>query len=76
MSGIRFSLDLFIPEDVYNAIPIATKTAIRNRILELKAKAVVINAGAANEEITVKAVWHRCYHDESPTKPCGPEQEI
>ena len=76
MAGIRFSLDLFIPESVYNAIPAAKKLAIRDRIRELKSFAVKINAGTDNEELTVKAVWHRCTHDESIPKPCEPEQEI
>ncbi len=76
MAGIRFNLDLFITEAVYNAIPTATKIAIRDRIRELKAKAVKINAGLPNEEMTIKAVWHKCYHDEIPFKPCESEQEI
>lgn len=70
MALIRFVLDLAIPESVYNAIPAAKKTAIRDRIRELKALAVKINAGAANEEATVKATWHRCTHDEGNIQPC------
>ena len=76
MAGIRFNLDLFIEETVYSAIPAATKIAIRDMIRQLKAKAIKINAGQPNEEFTVKATMHKCYHDENPTKPCGPEQEI
>lgn len=76
MAGIRFSLDLFIPEVVYNAIPIAKKVAIRDRIRELKAYAVKINEGQPNEELTVRAVFHKCYHDENPPRPCELEQEI
>ena len=74
MSGIRFSLNLFIPTAVYDGIPSAKKIAIRNHIRELKSYAVKINAGQDNEEMTVVAKWHRCYHDEG--KPCDPEQEI
>ena len=74
MSYIRFTLDLAIPEAAYAAIPAATKTAIRDRIRALKALAVKINAGAANEEMTVKATWHKCHHDDG--KPCEPEQDI
>ena len=70
----RFNLDLAIPEAAYNAIPAATQTAIRDRIRELKALAVKINEGAANEEATVKAVWHKCHHDTGG--PCEPEQDI
>ncbi len=71
----RFMLDLAIPEAVYDAIPTAKKTAIRDRIRELKALAVKINAGADNEEATVKATWHRCYHD-TGSQSCEPEQAI
>ena len=76
MSLIRFQLDLAIPEAVYNAIPSAKKIAIRDRIRELKAFAVIVNAGASNEEMTVKAKWHRCYHGDALPKPCEPEQDI
>lgn len=74
MALIRFVLDLAIPEAVYNAIPVAKKTAIRDRIRELKALAVKINEGQANEEMTVKASYHKCYHD-TGSQPCI-EQEI
>ncbi len=76
MSGIRFSLDLFIPEIVYNSIPAVKKTVVRDRIRELKSYATKINEGKSNEEMTVRAVWHKCYHDEIPFKPCESEQEI
>ena len=74
MSFMRFQLDLAIPEAVYNAIPAAKKLAARDAIRSLKALAVKINAGAANEEMTVRAVYHICRHDEGA--PCGPEQEV
>ena len=70
----RFTLDLAIPEAAYAAIPAATKTAIRDRIRALKALAVKINAGAANEEASVKATWHRCHHDTGGS--CEPESDI
>jgi len=70
----RFTLDLAIPENVYNSIPAAKKTAARDAIRALKALAININAGQSNEEMTVRAVWHRCRHDEG--QPCDPEQEI
>ena len=70
----RCDIQLAIPEDVYNAIPLAKKQAARAAILTLKALAVRINAGQPNEEMTVRAVWHKCRHDEG--KPCEPEQEI
>ena len=74
MALIRFQLDLAIPESVYNAIPTATKTAFRDRVRALKALAVKINAGAANEEASVKATWHTCHHDTDG--PCEVEQDI
>ena len=76
MAMIRFSLDLAIPFKVYDAVPTAKKTAFRDAVRAIKALAAKINEGKENEEMTVKAVWHKCYHDEDPTKPCGPEQEI
>jgi len=76
MALIRFTLDLAIPEDVYNAIPVTKKLAIRDRIRELKALAVKINAGQLNEENTVRAVWHRCHHDDIGNIACEPEKEI
>jgi len=70
----RFQLDLAIPEAIYNSIPLSTKTAIRDRIRQLKSYAVKINEGAANEELTVKATWQKCHHDTGEL--CEPEQEI
>ena len=77
MAGIRFNLDLFIPEAVYNSISATKKTAIRDRIRELKSYAVKINEGEVNEEMTVRAMFHICHHDESPGEDCSlTEQEI
>lgn len=74
MALIRFNLDLAIPKNIYNAIPTTKKLALRNSIRELKALAVKINEGSIQEEMTIKANWHICYHDEG--KSCEPEQEI
>ena len=74
MALIRFSLDLAIPEATYNAIPAAKKLAVRDAIRDLKALSVKINAGQPNEEMTVRAVWHRCHHDTGGS--CEAEQEI
>lgn len=71
---IRFSLDLAIPEKVFNAIPAAKKTAFKDRVRAMKALAVRINEGKTNEEMTVKASWHRCHHDTGGAY--EPEQEI
>ena len=76
MALIRFRLDLAIPEAVYNSIPQATKDAFRDRIRAMKALAIKINEGLPNEEITIKATWHKCYHDEVPLKLCEPERDI
>ena len=76
MALIRFTLDLAIPEAVYTAIPVAKKLAFKDTILAMKALAVKINEGAINEEMTVRAVFHKCYHDENANKPCEPEVEI
>ncbi len=70
----RFTLDLAIPEATYNAIPAATKLAFRDRVRDLKTLAVKINAGKDNEEMTVNATFHKCYHDEG--KPCEASQDI
>ena len=74
MALVRFTLDLAIPEAVYNAIPAAKRLAFRAAIRDLKALAVKINAGQPNEEMTVRAVQHRCLHDEG--KPCGAEVDV
>jgi len=67
-------MDLFIPEDVYGTISSTKKTAFKNAILAMKAFAVKINDGKSNEEMTVKASWHLCRHDDG--LPCEPEHEI
>ncbi len=70
----RITLDLAIPENVYNAIPAARKLAFRDAVRDLKALAVKINANKPNEEMSVKATIHDCYHDEG--KPCINEVEL
>lgn len=74
MALMRFDIQLAIPELVYNALPLAKKIAARDAIRGLKALAVKINEGKPNEEMTVRAKFHRCFHDEG--KPCEPEQDI
>lgn len=74
MSYIRFTLDLAVKEPIPQALK-DRLPAIRNAIKELKAYASKINQGAANEEMTVRAVYHRCHHDELNT-PCEPEVEV
>mgnify|MGYP001558327490 CR=1 FL=1 len=74
MPLIRFTLDLAIPETVYQAIPAAKKQAFKDAILSMKALAVKINAGLPNEEVTIKATFHKCHHDTGGS--CESEQEI
>ena len=74
MALIRIQADLAIPIDVYEAIPADKKQAIRDAIRFLKLLAVKINGGKDNEEMTTRAVYHICRHDEG--RPCNQEQEI
>lgn len=73
MSGTRLQLDLFFagmtPKDVNTAFP-----ELLPAIKRAKARASQINANQSNEEITVKASYHICRHDEG--KPCDPEVGI
>ena len=75
MALIRIQLDLAIPSEV------AQKTAVKAKLLELyaliklaKSYSVKINEGLPNEEMTVRAVYHICRHDEG--LPCEPVVEI
>lgn len=70
----RGTLDLAIPKDVWDSISSTKKKTFKDAILAIKAYAVKINEGTANEEMTVKASWHWCGHDEN--QPCGEEQDI
>ena len=74
MSFIRFTLDLAVKEPLPQALKDRLSN-IRSAIRELKAYASRINEGAASEEMTVRAVYHRCHHDELST-PCEPEVEV
>ena len=74
MAGYRANIQLFIPEKVWDKVPIAKKIAFRDIIREMKSYACKINEGLVNEEMTVKATWHRCVHDEGGS--CPPEQDI
>jgi len=46
---------------------------ILGAVKKVKSKAVKINAGLANEEVS-RASWHLCGHDED--KPCEKENEL
>ena len=75
MSYIRLRVELAFPEPL---APILANniTQIRQAIRDLKSFARNINAGTELEENTTLAVYHRCYHDEDPERPCDPEQDI
>ena len=74
MSYIRFTLDLAVKQPIPSALQ-AKLPAIRDAIRQLKAYAEKINAGAGNEEMSVKAAYHICHHDEIPPT-CEPEIEV
>lgn len=73
MSFIRFNLDLAIKEPIPDELN-QKFSAIKETILKLKSFASKINEGKENEEMTIRAVYHRCFHDEG--KPCEIEKEI
>ena len=50
---------LGIPEDVYDAIPLAKKIAFRDGVRKLKSYAMIMNKGLANEEATMTATIHK-----------------
>jgi len=69
----RYRIDLAYPE------PISPQLEGRLRAFENAARAilpdaVIINEGQDNEEDTIRAKKHICYHDEG--LPCEPEVEI
>ena len=73
MSYLRFTLDLAVKEPLPQALA-DRLPALRAAIKELKSYASKINEGTANEEITVRAAYHRCNHDIG--SPCDPEREV
>jgi|TARA_Y100000310_G_scaffold310544_1_gene355899 hypothetical protein len=83
MAYERIDIQLAIPQEIFDKIPSTKKKAFRDMVRAWKAKAVKINDGLSNEEMTVTAVRHTCYHDD-PTvggqfplgKPCEPRVEI
>jgi len=78
MAYWRGRLDLAIPIKVWDALPLARKIAFRDEVKAMKSLAVKINEGKPNEEMTVRASYHICHHDEpGNTIPCSEtEQEI
>ncbi len=75
MAMWRCSIELAIPKAVYDALPAAKKQAAAGAIRDLKALAVRINEGQPNEEMTVRATYHICHHDDVNI-PCEPERDM
>ena len=87
MSGLRFQIHLegFIPEDptgtLVAGIKIPTAFAskipvIKSEVQSVKAFVGSMNRTLGGEELSLKATYHQCFHDEVPFKPCEPEQDI
>ena len=56
------------PSDILNQLPVEVANNLPTFIKEIrraKKYAVKINEGLANEEMTVIATYHICYHDET-----------
>lgn len=73
MSYIRFQLDLAVKQPMPPALQ-SKLPEIKEAVRKLKSFASRINEGKENEEMTVRAVYHICHHDEG--LPCEPEKEI
>ncbi len=75
MAGTRVILDLYFdnqtPQQVNQSFP-----QLLPAIKAAKTKATKINEGKENEEMTVRAVYHICRHNQNPPLPCDPEVEI
>ena len=69
MAGTRVQIDLYFegktPEQVKTEFP-----QLFPIIRAAKKKASRINEGLTNEEMTVKATYHICFHDEPSNVPC------
>ena len=75
MAFIRFTIDGAVSKPTYDALPAATKLAIRDKFQQLKTLCSKINAGTLNEEDTVTFKYHICHHDEVNV-PCEPVHDI
>ena len=75
MAGIRLNLDFYFDKMTIEQVK-AAYPALFTEIKKAKGSTSIINAGKDNEEKTVRAVYHVCYHNEKDMKPCEPEQEI
>lgn len=82
---LRLMLDLAIPEvpggKDFQGIKLPgalvdKMPAIVNSIRDLKALSRRINEGKVNEEPTVRAAWHICYHEFPQPHPVCDEKDV
>lgn len=69
----RYRIELAYPEPISPQLE-GRLRAFENAIKAILPDATIINKGQENEEYTVRAKKHICYHDEG--LPCEPEVEI
>ncbi len=84
MACLRFTLDLAVPEDPGGTLILAVDgvggiklpsafvvkiPAIKAAIQQLKTFSVNINSGQPNEEITTRAFYRICHHNEGEGHP-------
>ncbi|KKL97512.1 hypothetical protein LCGC14_1833740 [marine sediment metagenome] len=77
MSLRRLQLDLAVQEDKDGKLPSALEgqwTGLLNHIKAFKNASIKINKGLVNEEDTIRATYHKCFHDEG--KQCDTKIEI
>ena len=73
MPYLRFNLDLAIKEPIPQALK-DKLPEIKTAIKKLKSYAEKINEGKKNEEMSIKATYHKCNHDVGLS--CKEEVEI
>ena len=73
MAHLRVRIDLAFPMPLSGVVETRLH-ALRAEIKKAKKYTKKINEGLANEEVTVRAGYHICRHDEG--KSCDPEIEI
>ncbi len=75
MPGKRIMANIYIPDTVWASIPSAKKQSWLTMFKELRSFASKINEGKPNEEMTISATIHDCYHDEAGNHPpCEPKE--
>jgi len=74
MSTARSSLRQSVARLMGEVVTGIPDTSLAANTFGCAALAVKVNAGQPNEEMTVRAVYHKCLHDVGGA--CEPEQEI